>query len=296
MSTDWRVVGFTVLLCALAAIGSALVPALYSARADLVRSLKPDGLDGARSRIRLRSAFVVGQNTMSILLVIVAGLFFRSLHLAATIDSGFDPARVDTVSLDVSLTGIKSDAEVPFVRDLLSRVRRLPGIESATTAWDLPLDGSRMGLGIVRLPSSDQQIDADWNIVDPGYFQTLRIRLLRGRDFSESDSRSTPRVAIVNNALARRLWPNDDAIGKQLRVENPDDQFTLTVVGVADDVRTVSLGGDVGPFVYVPMGQQSMSRMWLVVRRASAQSAIPQIRSLLREVSPNLPITPRRCR
>jgi putative ABC transport system permease protein len=291
MSTDWRVIAFTVLVCALAAAASALVPALHSSRADLVRSLKADGMDGVRSRIRLRSAFVVGQITLSILLVIVAGLFFRSLHLAATVDPGFDPARVDVISLDVSLTGIKADAEVPFVRDLLTRVRALPGVESATTAWDLPLDGSRMSLGALRLPSSDQRLDVDWNIVDPGYFRTLRIRLLRGRDFAESDTRGTPRVAIVNNALARRLWPNGDAIGKQLQGENPDEQFTLTVVGVADDVKTTSLGGDVGPFVYVPMGQQSMSRMWLVVRTAAAPSAIPQIRSLLHAVSPNLPIT-----
>ena len=291
MSTDWRVVAFTVLVCALAAVASALVPALHSSRADLVRSLKADGMDGVRSRIRLRSAFVVGQITMSILLVIVAGLFFRSLHLAATVDPGFDPARVDAISLDVSLSGVKPDAELPFVRDLLARVRALPGVESATTAWNLPLEGSRMGLGIVRLPGSEQRIDADWNIVDTAYFRTLRIRLLRGRDFAETDTRSTPRVAIVNSALARRLWPNDDPLGKQLQAENPETKFTLTVVGVADDVKTSSLGGDAGPFIYVPMGQQSMSRMWLTVRTAAAQSAIPQVRALLREVSPNLPIT-----
>ncbi|HET7221370.1 MAG TPA: ABC transporter permease [Vicinamibacterales bacterium] len=291
LSTDWRVTGFTVLLCALAAIGSALVPALHSSRADLVRSLKADGMDAVRSRIRLRSAFVVGQITMSILLVIVAGLFFRALHLAATITPGFDPRNVDTISLDVSLAGIKADAEVPFVRDLLTRVRALPGVESATTAWDLPLDGSRMGLGSVLLPSSDRRIDADWNVVEPGYFKTLRIRLLRGRDFTEADTRGTPRVAIVNNALARRLWPNGDALGEHFRVENPENAFDLTVIGVTDDVKTASLGGDVEPFIYVPMGQQSMSRMWLVVRTTTAQSAIPQVRSLLREFSPNLPIT-----
>jgi predicted permease len=291
VTTDWRVVGFSILLCLVAALISGLAPALQTARADLVPSLKIEGMDSGPSRLRLRNAFVVGQITMSLLLVIVAGLFFRALQHATSVQPGFDQERVDVVSLDFSVAGVKENAEAAFARELLTKVRALPGVEAATTAWDLPLDGGRMGLGALQLPGSEDTLDADWNVVETDYFKALNIRLTRGRDFSTGDTSSSPRVAIVNGALARRLWPDQDPIGRRVRARNPDGGFELTVVGVADDVKMVSLGGDVEPFVYVPMSQQPMSRIWLVVRTASTPSAIPQLRALLREATPNLPIT-----
>jgi len=290
--TDWRVVSFAIVLCLSTALLSALAPALQASRADLVPALKADGVQGGSSRTRLRNIFVVGQITMSILLVIVAGLFFRSLQRATSIQPGFDQEQVDAISMDLSLAGIKPNGEGTFTRDLLARVRALPGVESATTAIDLPLDGGRMGLGFIKLPGADAApLEADWNVIERDYFKTMRIRLTSGRDFSDADTSASPRVAIVNGAAARRLWPGQDPIGQRIRTENPSEQFDMTVVGVTDDVKVVSLGEDAGPFVYVPLSQQSMSRIWLLVRTAGADSSIPQVRALLREVSPNLPIT-----
>lgn len=294
--TDWRVMGFAIVLCLAAAVLSGLAPALQASKADLVPALKTEGLDAGPSRLRLRNAFVIGQITMSLLLVIVAGLFTRALQHAASIEPGFDQNQVDVVSLDLSIAGLNEDTGAPFVRGLLERVRALPGIASATAAVDLPLDGGRMGLGGLRLPGSSStdrrdEIFADWNVIDLDYFKTMRIGLVRGRDFSEADTRTSPRVAIVNEALARRAWPGEDPIGRRLIVSNPDETHEVTVAGVAADAKLISLGGTVEPFIYAPLAQQHMPRLSLLVKTASATSAIPQVRALLREVNPNLPVS-----
>jgi putative ABC transport system permease protein len=294
VTTDWRVVGFAAIMCLAAAVLSGLAPALQASRADVVPALKTEGLDSGSSRMRLRNAFVVGQITMSLLLVIVAGLFFRALQHATSIQPGFDVEHVDTISLDVSLAGIKDGSEDVFSRTLLQRVRALPGVESATTAIDLPLDGGRMGLGGLRLPGAPTDappLFADWNVVDTDFFKTMRLRLVRGRDFDDTDTRMSPRVAIVNGSLARRMWPDRDPIGERLVSQNPEEKFELTVVGVADDAKLVSLGGTPEPYIYVPMSQQPMSRFSLLVRTSGPASSVPQVRALLRELNPSLPIT-----
>jgi predicted permease len=295
IQNDWRVVTFAILMCLAAALLSGLAPALQASRADLVPSLKTEGMDSGPSRLRLRNAFVIGQITMSLLLVIVAGLFFRALQHATSIQPGFDQERVDVVSLDLSVAGIRAESEAPFVRQLLERVRALPGVESATTAWDLPLDGGRMGLGSLRAPGPRlpdvAPLFADWNVVETDFFRTMRIRLMSGRDFADSDTRQAPRVAIVNEALARRMWPGQEPLGQRLVSENPDETVELTVVGVAADAKLVTLGGAAEPYIYVPMSQQSMSRISLLVRTEGSRSSIPQVRALLREMQPTLPIT-----
>jgi predicted permease len=294
VTTDWRVVGFAVILCLAAALLSGLAPALQASRADLVSSLKTEGMDSGPSRMRLRHAFVVGQITMSLLLVIVAGLFFRALQHATSIQPGFDVEQVDAITLDVSVSGIKNGTEDAFSRQLVERVRALPGVESASTAIDLPLDGGRFSLGALRLPGAPADtpaLFADWNVVETDFFKTMKLRLVRGRDFAATDTRSSPRVAIVNGALARRMWPDRDPIGQRLVSENPEEKRELTVVGVADDAKLVSLGGAPEPYIYVPMSQQPMARFSLLVRTAQASSSVPQVRSLLREMNPNLPIT-----
>jgi MacB-like periplasmic core domain len=286
--TDWRVLGFSVLLCAVAAILSGLAPALQASRANLAPALKTDGLDSGSSRLRLRNTFVVGQITMSLLLLIVAGLFLRALQHAASIVPGFDQEHVDVISLDLSMAGLSDDAVRLFLRDAIERARALPGIESASATVDLPLDGGRMGLGL-RLPNSrrpdgEDVLGADWNVVEPGYFKTMTIRLVQGRDFTGSDTSTAPKVAIVNEALARRAWPGEDPIGRRLIAGNPDGTSELTVIGVASDARLVSLDGAVEPYIYLPMAQQTMSAVSLVVKTRGPASAIPQVRALLRDI------------
>jgi predicted permease len=297
--TDWRVLAFATGLSLVTALLSGLAPALQASGASLVPALKTDGMDGGPAKLRLRNAFVIGQITMSLVLVIAAGLFLRALQHAAAVQPGFDQERVDVVTLDLSIAGYREDAGRVFVHDLLQRISAMPGIESATASVDLPLDGGRMGLGSIRIPGRPEgsdSVNADWNVSEPGLFRTLAMRLVIGRDFSQDDTRTSPRVAIVNEAFARRAWPGQEALGQRLLVdgqgEGPGTQpEPVTVVGVAADAKLISLSDAAESYIYVPLAQQSMSKLSLLVKRSGDASAIPQVRALLREMNPNLPLT-----
>jgi putative ABC transport system permease protein len=291
--TDWRVVSFAAAAAFAAAIGSGLAPALQTSRADLVPALKAEGLDGGPHGLKLRNVFVVGQVMMSLLLVIAAGLFLRALQEAAAIAPGFDERQVDVATLDLSLAGYNEGTAEPFVRQLLERTRALPGVLAASAAVDLPLDGSRMGLGSLRLPGASDpraRLDADWNVIEPEYFATLKMPLILGRDFTEADNASAPAVAIVNQALARAAWPNQNPVGQRLEMEGRSGPRVLTVVGVARDARLISLGSAAEPYIYVPLAQNHMSEI-AIVARTSSPATIGMMRRLVSELNPSLPVT-----
>jgi predicted permease len=297
VTTDWRVMAFAIAVSLVASVVSGLAPALQASRADLVAALKAEGLDRTPSRLRLRNAFVVGQVTMSLVLIVAAGLFLRSLERAAATPPGFDQTNVDVVSLDLSLARYGEPEGRAFVRALLGRVRGLPGVVSATAANDLPLDGGRMGLGPIYVPGIEAApgraaFSADWNIVEPGFFATLRLPLLAGRDFTDADTADSPGVIIINRALARRIWQDADPIGRRVEYQPGLDEprVAVTVVGVTSDARLISLDGEVEPFAYVPLSQQFSTRTSLLVRTTGA-SAIPDVRRVVRELNPNLPVT-----
>jgi len=233
--------------------------------------------------------------TMSLMLVIVAGLFLRALEHAAAIQPGFDERHVDVIQLDLSLAGYTADTARPFVRELLERTRSVAGVESATLSIDLPLDGGRKGFGGLKSPGKTpprgEYFPADWNVVEPGLFRTLKLPLTRGRDFTDGDTAASLRVAIVNEALAAQIWPGEDPLGKQMIVQGDETARPLTVVGVAADARLVWLTGTVQPYVYVPFSQRFDSRVAILVRTTGDRSAIPEVRTILRGMNPNLPIT-----
>ncbi len=296
--TDWRVVAFTVAISLAAAILSGLAPALQASRADLATALKSGMREGGLARLRLRNAVVVGQITMSLLLVIVAGLFLRALQHEAAIYPGFEEAGVDVVSLDLSLAGYTDTSGQQFLREVLIRAQSLPAVQAASAAMDLPLDGSRMGIGGLKVPGLEpppgmSSFPADANIVEPGFFGTLKMPLLRGRDFTATDTKKTPAVAIVNEAMARRFWPDQNPIGKRMELaDNPNGSGTvLTVVGLASDAKLMSLNEDAEPYFYVPLAQHYQSRISLLARSNGTRSLIPQIRQVIREMNANLPLT-----
>ncbi len=296
ITTDWRVVAFTVAMSLVAAVLCGLAPAVQARRTNLVPSLRVDSLDGGPSKLRLRNVFVVAQVTLSLVLVVAAGLFMRALEHAANVPTGFDARQVDVVSLDLSLARYEDDSGRAFVRELLGRVRALPGVEAASASVDLPLDGGRMGFGSLRIPGAsgpdrDGQFPADWNVTEPGLFRTLRLPLLRGRDFTEQDSAGAPAVAIVNEAFARAAWPNADPLGQQMMADGSGTtEIPVTVVGIAADARLMSIGEAAEPYIYVPMAQRYSSRTNLVVR-GSGTSVIPELRNLIRGMNANLPVT-----
>ena len=296
MSTDFRVLTFAIVLSFGAAALSGLAPALQASRPDLVPSLKTDGHGTVGGRLRLRSAFLVGQVALSLLLVLTAGLFMRALGHATAIDPGFSQAHVDVVILDLSLAHYNETTGPVFAQELLTRARTQSNVRSAALIVDLPLDGGVMGFGGVRTPGlrrgDSDEVKTDWNVVSPGAFKTLNLKLLRGRDFTNADTAAAPRVAIVNEAFARVAWGTPDAIGRTVEAnDGPASTWqVVTIVGVTADAQLVALGSRAEPYIYVPYAQRYVPRVSLVVNTAGG-SAIPQVRDLVRAMNPNLPIT-----
>ena len=294
-TVDWRVTLFAAAISLVSAVLCALAPALQASRPELVPALKADGTSQG-GRLRLRSIFIVAQVTVSLVLVIAGGLFVRALDRAANIDPGFNQTNVDVVSVDLALTGMADADATAFADAFRSRVLAMPGVQSAAYAVDLPLDGGRMGFGTLRVPGIKppepfDSFRADWNIVSPDYFKTLQMRLVSGRDFTDQDVAGAPGAIIINEAMARSVWKTTDVIGRQFEASMMGNRtLTLTVVGVAPDAQVDTLGAAVGPFVYVPLKQSYMSRVSLLVKSASG-GMIPHVRTLLRQMNPNLPIT-----
>jgi putative ABC transport system permease protein len=293
---DWRVAAFSIVISLICAVLCGLVPALPASRSDLVPALKTDA-GGSPARLRLRTVFIVAQVAMSLVLVIAGALFVRALARAASIDPGFDQRHVDVVTMDLSLTGYgEADAQA-FADRVRARTRALPGVENAAFAADLPLNGGRMSLGRLRVPglrtpSGGEFFPADWNAVTPGYFATLHMPLVSGRDFTDQDTATAPGVIIINEVMARAVWHTTDVLGRQFESggESREKPATLMVIGVVPDARVDTLDGPIRPMVYVPVAQHYLPRLSLVVKSASA-SMIPAVRGVVRELNPNLPVT-----
>jgi predicted permease len=299
LTLDGRVMAFTVGLSLLAALLSGLLPALDASKADVMSGLRNDApLVG---RLRLRHAFVIGQVAFSIVLIIGAGLFVRALQRAASIDLGFDRHGVELMSIDLTQGGFTNMTGPPFVRELVERVRRLPGVQTATMASGLPggFEVRRQALTVPggASPSTQGFVTVDWNVVEPGYFATLRTPIAAGRDFTVADRNGTQPVAIVSEAAARQLWPAQSAVGKYLSQptwgpQGPTNPIrTLLVVGVARDIQSSSvIDGLARACVYVPFQQQYVSNMTIVARTTRGQRIVDQLRPLLASMNPNLPI------
>jgi predicted permease len=294
MPIDARVLAFAIVLSLAAAVLSGLAPALQASRPDLVPALKADGAQSG-GRLRLRRAFLVGQIALSLLLVLTAGLFLRALGRAASLRPGFDQTNVDVFMLDLSLAQYSETTGPGFARTLVARALAQRGVTSAAMVTDLPLDGGSMGFGSIRTPGlrrgDSEEIDADWNVVSPGYFKTLNLPLVRGRDFTDTDVAGAPRVVIVNETMARAIWNTSDVVGRTLEVNDNDARGweTAAIVGVASDAHVMTPDGPVEPYIYVPYAQRYISRIALVVKTAGGTS-IPQMRAVIRQINPNLPV------
>jgi macrolide transport system ATP-binding/permease protein len=248
---DAPALGFTLLLSLLTGCLFGLAPALAATRPDLNATLK--GLDSRIARrLSLRNVLVVAQVAVSIVLLVGAALFLRSLGRIEGIDPGFDTAGVLLVPLDLKAHGYEDQTKsVPFLRNVLARVQSLPGVRAASLAATVPLDVERKAAPVQApdRPGVEEQLGC--NMIAPGYFGVMGIPL-RGRDFGPQDGERSPRVAIVNEALAQRYWPGRDAIGQRWRA----DGIEREVVGVAKTTKVRFLGEPPTPFFYLPRTQE----------------------------------------
>ena len=289
-SIDWRVLSFALAVSLVAGLLTGLAPALQSTRPSLAPELRSD-VGGTPRRQRLRSGLLVAQMAFSMLLLVTAGLFARALVQARSIDPGFDTRDVQIASLDLQLVNYDPDEGRRFADALVERTRAIPGVQHAALSVMLPLDGGGFALGGLEVaghepPDGGRSWSADWNVVTPGYFDVMRIPVLRGRVFTDADREGTPDVAIVNETLAERIWPGEDAIGQTFG----NDGRTVTVIGIARDAKYRTLGEDPRRFVYVPLAQRYRGRLSLMARTAPGVPVAVPIRRLVAELEPALPI------
>ena len=306
IAIDARVVAFMTAVTIGAGVAFGAAPALNASRLDVNESLK----EGSRSasdtmrRRRVRSALVVSEFAMALVLLVSAGLVLRSFFMRLAVDVGFDPR--ETVSMIVSVTGSKSAdpaRRATFFQTLVERVRALPGVESASAINHVPLHGDNWHFGFAiegRPPAPPGRgPSAAYRVVLPEYFQTMRIPIVRGRDFTERDLSEAPHVAIVNEYMARRHWPGADPIGQRI-TWNPEKPDWYTVVGVIKDVKQASWSREKSEEMYFPYRQSPMylktasfaSYMTLVVRGGSTPiSTTRAIESIVHGLDADVPVS-----
>ncbi len=293
-SIDGRVLAFVMAGAAGVAMVTGLAPALISTRASFAATVKSAGRGGDVRRSRLQSAFVVCQIALSLVLLVMAGLFLRSLDKANRVDVGFDPStHVLAATFDLDSQPPDAPRRRAFVEAVLERARALPGVTDValtdalpTTAW------TRMKIAIpAGTPGEGAREAVPAAIaVRPAFFTTMGLRLVRGRDFDARDTAGAPLVAIVNDALARDAWPGRDPIGQTIRIEGR--QAPVTVVGVAQ----TTLAGDAATSdrstLYVPHLQQpSFGRLTLLVKTVGDASGLaPALRRQIAELDAQLPL------
>ncbi len=290
---DAVVFAFTLGLTVITTLLFGLAPTLHASKQDLVTAMKDNTATVGRGprKVFLRHALVITQVALSMVALISAGLFVRSLREAYKADPGFDPHGVLLASFDPFLSGYDESRGREFYRRLVERVRTVPGIESATLARRLPLTDGGIAFANVAIdgyaPAKDEDMRLNYETVGPQYFQTMRIPFVHGRDFDERDQEDAPGVVIINETMARRYWPGGDALGRRLKLAKD----WLVIVGIAKDVKNRSLSEAPQPFLYLPLFQDYRSNMILVARTAVEPEQMSQsVRAEVAVLDPEIPI------
>jgi predicted permease len=291
---DWRVLAVTAIAGVLAGGFLGLVPAVQGTRADLGSVLKSGVRGGeAPGTLRWRSVLVVAQISMSLVLLVGAGMFLRSWQQMLAVDPGFGNAPTSIVSVMTPVTRFTPDEVVRRTRRLLEHFRTVPGVEAAGLTWPLPLEfsSSRTDFTIDGhpLPAGREAFRAERATVDGGFFDAVGMTIVAGRTFNDADRHDSQPVAIISQAMARRYWPNGDALGRIIRRPDPGEE-DLVVVGVASDINVRSLGEPPRDVVYQAYTQGETLPVHTFVVRTSLDPA-QMTRTLVdagRELDPDL--------
>ena len=291
---DARVVLFALAVGLLSGVVAGLLPAIRGTRADVNSVLKTTELRFAASRGWLRQGLVVVQVAVALVMMILSGLFLEGIRFARGSDPGYRIDHVLTMGFDPRLAQYDLDATRGFYRRLLERVRALPGVRGAAIGQHIPLGVSSSATDI-SIPGYDpgpnqQSISIGSTIVGDGYFDVLGIPLLRGRAFTARDTAAAPPVVIVNEAMAKKYWPNRDALGATITIQS-SPSITAQVVGVARVSKTRDVSEPPQPFLYLPLEQNRQTTMVLFVQTdADPASLAGTVRREVRALDPNLPI------
>ena len=296
---DLRVLLVTLAASVVTGLLFGILPALASAKPELTEALKEGGrgsTTGSR-RNRIRNALVVSEVALALVLLVGASLLLKSFVRLQNVDPGFDPRNV--LTMEISLPVIKYPRGKPvadFYGELVRRLEALPGVEAAALTSILPLSGnnSDSSFAIEGRDSTQEKVYPDEEIrgVSPNYFKVLKVPLLQGRYFDEHDGADAPKVAIVNQAFARKWFPNQDAVGKRITFDDtrkPDPKW-ITIVGLVGDVRHRGLESDAKPEYYLPHSQNPYRGMILAVRsKLDPQGLTELARRELRQLDSDIP-------
>jgi len=293
---DWRVLAYALGAAILTGLIVGTVPALRAARGDLSAILRSGGRGMIGAHQRLRCALVVAQVGGSLMLLIIAGLFVRSLGAAQQTKLGFDPSHVLNLGMDPKEIGYSAAQNRAFYKTLIDDVRALPGVLSVSTAAAVPMGyvikGDSLAIDGYQPPSGQPAPNVSYNVISPDYFQTMRIPMARGRTFTDADDEKAQYVAIVNEVMAKHFWPNQDPLGRHFTMTR-EPKHSMQVVGIARDSRFLGVTLAINAHFYVPYAQhdEANSLETLQVRTAGApELLIPEVERVVATVAPDLPV------
>src|SRR5579885_1635217 len=292
---DYRVLAFTLVVSLATGILFGLFPAWQASKSELNETLKEGGRSSATGRGRYRSALIVSEVTLALVLLVGAGLMIRSITRLMDVNPGFDPQNLVTLHLSLPKSQYAKTQQVTnFYNELTRRVAGLPGVESVATIDMMPMGGSGGTVSFAiegkPAPPKGQYPEANSRTASPGYFKTMHIPLLEGREFAEHDTPDSPLVVIINETFARKYWPGEDPIGKH--VLDPENRFPpAEVVGVVGDIKHWGLDDKAQEYLYTSSTQTPDNSMFVVVRTASDPAGVSaSVRNEVRPLDRALPV------
>jgi predicted permease len=293
-SFDWRVFSYATGAALLTGVLVGIIPALRASRTNLIEVLNMSGRAVATGRHRFRSALVMAQVAGSLVLLVTAGLFARSLSNARNLDLGFDPSHLANLSFDPRGIGYSEEQGKLFSKQIVERVRSLPGVESASVASTVPFgyysDIENLQIDGYAPATGGSSPYAAMSAVSPGYLHTMKISLIRGRDIQDSDIEKSQSVAVINQRMADLFWPNQDPIDREFALKSHSDK-KIRVVGVIKNIHFADFDSPIEAFFYAAMAQDYSPLQTLHVRTSgSPDSMIPIVEQEIDKVAPGLPM------
>jgi putative ABC transport system permease protein len=295
LSLDGRVLFFTVFVSLLTGIIFGLAPSLQSSKLNLQEALKEGGrTSAAATHNRLRNLLVISEMALALLLLVGAGLMMKSLLRLLEVDPGFKTENLLTMRVPLPPNKYPEDEHlINFHRELLTRVESLPGVKGVGTVSVVPLQGGNTARFVVEgrpAPPPGEELEANIRDINPSYFQVMSVPLLKGRFFTEQDRQDAPPVVIVNQTLASRLFPNEDAVGKRLLFASMQEQ-AIEIVGVVGDEKLNGLDAPVTPIVYGPYMQDPDRVINLLIRTASDPNMLAgTVKAEIQRLDADLPV------
>ena len=293
---DWRVFAYATAAALVTGVVVGIVPAIRASRGNLSAILHEGGRGVVGGKNRLRTTLVVAQVAGSLMLLVIAGLFTRSLSKVQRTDLGFNPDHVLNLAMDPNEIGYNPAQTRDFYKNLLGRVRSIPGVVSVSEASSTPLgyynNGDNLSIEGYQPPPGQPAPSSLYVAISGDYFQTMGISMLRGRSFTGADDENAQYVAIVSNEMAKKFWPNMDPIGHQFKMAT-EDKHSIVVVGVAGDARFQGVTGQINPVFYVPFAQHQVGNSLeiLQIRTAgSSETMTPEIEREIESLAPQLPL------